>query len=284
MEEIRRHHLYPRLVELTRGEQKAEKIIADLPADERTITHALYVACHWHIRGQLDFSRTAEFEYNLSKTKRDRITSDGYYARYSATFDQCWQSVARDIAAYGLRVWRESGKIYLGYKHLPDIFISTEDIYSGKPYKKPEFNLTALQRKIVSVYGTPYQEEVIALRLLALLPQPIAEAISDCILGVMERRFILYYNPAMTYLSISAVEEEIRYTAYPTRVYPEHDAKKMVDKRAWEVVAARLIEEDRVTKERLEHEAKLRAERKALNGSSSEEELDHCVYGRDDGW
>lgn len=280
MDALRNHHLFPKLIELAGSEQKAEKIIAAIPPAKLTIWGALRDACYWHIRGRLDFPHACEILEKLSRSKPDGVIADGYYARYSATLDQCWEGVVRDVANYGLRIWRDDDKIYLGYMHLPRIHVSTPDIYSGRPFSVHalQFDLTELQRRAISAYGTPYQEEVITLRLLAQLPQPIAEAIEDCIRGVMERRFIKYFNPGLCYQGDDSVESEIIYTAHPARVYPSNEVRRMKDRRAWEEVAARLIEEERETQIRA-------ANTKYGRDDSSDEDFERpTIFGRDDGW
>lgn len=56
-------------------------------------------------------------------------------------------------------------------------------------------HLSDIYQKLIKKYLTPYVEEAYTLELLPrVLPQPIAEAITDCIMGVISRRIALYGN------------------------------------------------------------------------------------------
>jgi len=141
------------------------------------------------------------------------------------SFDQCWPGIVADLAALGITVTKGAGVVNFSYTHLPEINIAVEDYWSGYPFKRGRFD---------RAHNTPYQEEVIALRLIALLPQPIAEAITDCILAVGERRFKERYSPALCYTTEEAVRMELIYTKGTYFARAEVYSHEMVDKRHWE--------------------------------------------------
>ncbi len=285
--ELPKHHLYPRLVTALKLsawygksvdiEKEIIKLAKDIPADELTPARVLYHACYWHLSGLLEFSRADKIAGDLGELKQNGIGEDGYYVSYSVSFDQCWPGIVADMAAAGLDIRRECGIIYISYTYLPDVWISTQDKWTGTKYSKYaiDFDFGALQKKMIGKYETPYQEEVITLRLLAQLPQPIAEAIEDCIRGVMERRFVPYQTPGLWYQSVGALDAELHYTAYPSHLYIS--AGKIKNKSAWEETVNAEIADD----------AAMRARSAEYGRGDSDSDVDSgptCVFGGDDGW
>lgn len=268
MDKIRNEKLYPRLIEITGGVIKAKKLVDNIPLEELTITRALYDACGWKSSGLVELTHADKIAQRLQAAKQNGVDHDGYYIEYYVTFDQCWGGIVQDFADRGLTLTREDDKIRISYSHLPEISISRPNKYAGKKFKpRVDFDFTTLQRKIVGVYGTPFQEEVIALRLLMQLPQPIAEAISDCILGVMERRFIPYCSAGFIYKSKFAFQSELRFTAYPEYIIA---CDENVISRDWESIT----------------NAKIAAEQARRQAWKNVTESDDIVvedYG-DDGW
>ncbi len=277
MEEIRRHRLYPVLLSLASGKE-IEGYAFGIPPDELTIYGLLYAACNWRVYGVIDFIKTRSMVNELSKLVKDGINPNGYYAKYKVSFNQVWPAMVKDLARYDLYAERRGTEIRIGYKNLPEIYIDMPDRLTDRKYSSNavNFDLTSLQRKIVSQHGTPYPEEVIMLRELAKLPQPIAEAISDCVRGVMERRFVPYSSPAFAWRSYGATDREIELTAWPERIHVYDEYKRMPDRRNWEAVAARLVEDKRRA------QAKAAARRAE---ESSEEDLGCPGFIPDnDGW
>lgn len=295
MDQIRQHHLYPKLVALVSKfktddpKHKIEKIARDIPQDELTITRLLYHACSWCV-GTIKYKHAEKLYKKLSKAKLAKITSDGYLATYQVTYNQCWPGIVEDLARFGITAMLDDNQVHLSYTALPDINITVKWEWDNKPFRglfayetKINLNLNPLQAKLVGKYGTPYPEEVIALRFIALLPQPIAEAIADCIHGVIERRFVEYPAPALSYTSQHAFERELYYTAQPYDIYIPNGLH-MQDKRDWEAIVAPFIEkklaDDAAYKLR-------RANHQATHRDSSDDDFGPtCGYGHndDDGW
>ena len=133
------------------------------------------------------------------------------------TFDEWLSSI--NLTRYGMEVNRFGPyEVRFSYTHVPDIHVNMridsptyiKMLYYPDIEQPPQHRLI---EKMILKYGTPYPEEVVALRLIARLPQPIAEAISDCICAVMERRFILLSCPELPYVSRRAKYYEIECTA-----------------------------------------------------------------------
>jgi hypothetical protein len=297
METIRTHRLYPRLTELVTEAQIA-KMATRIPPVELTVYRLLYDACMWSHETSIRATNTMALYETLRAARTDGVDADGYIVKYEVGFDQCWPGVVKDLARLGITSVRKDALITLSYTHLPEI---SHVVYfaSGQTYKhglstydgvftrlSKDLELRELQKKIVGAHGTPYQEEVIALRLITLLlPQPIAEAIEDCIRGVMERRFIQYITPAMGYTSKLAYWRELYYTAYPARIDIGRDTP-MTDRRQWEAVVGPIIR-DKLAREAAAAEA--RRAREAVvcssDSSSSEEHIaTQSCWAADDGW
>ncbi len=99
-----------------------------------------------------------------------------------------------------------------------------------------------LYKKLVERYYTPFVEEVLIFRALAeILPQPIAEAIFDCIWGVIGRR--PYYEIRMIRTNREdAWRDEVCYTYYD--MYGEMpDQLGIPDAESWEAAAKMLYSE-----------------------------------------
>jgi hypothetical protein len=295
MDAIRAHRLYPRLVALItegvqsgKSEAKVAKMADGISPAELTIYRLLYDACYWRNEPDVASPNTTKLYYELNAVKPDGITPDGYIADYAVSMLQLWPACVKDLALAGIMAIRNDDTIVLSYTNLPEISIEIEYKLHGRRYISEHtysngftslmagLKLCELQKKMISAHGTPYPEEVVMLRAVALLPYPIAAAIEDCIRGVMERRFILYYAPPLCYTSYVAFKHELIYTAHPVRI-DIHRNLIVNDRRNWEATVAPLIEEVTVR-----NAAYAEMQR---NRNSSEDDLDsNSCWAPDDGW
>jgi hypothetical protein len=268
MDGLRKHRLYPLLAGLfmptsylyTSPEYLIGLLVKKIPPDELTVPRVLYEAC-WRGRLVVKSVNTVKMYELLRLARTESIDSDGYMIKYRVTFEQCWGGCVMDLARVGVTAVRNGDSIAVSYTHLPEISLVVkwpENAYSMKALAKhksfislvDDLGLYALQKKMVGMYATPYPEEVVMLRLIARLPQPIAESIEDCIRGVMERRFVEGISPALCYTSMAAVRAELRYTAYPVVINIKKKLR-IEDRRQWEAIVVPMVAEVKIEAEKI---------------------------------
>lgn len=101
-------------------------------------------------------------------------------------------------------------------------------------------HLEDMYKKLIKKYLTPYYEEAYTLDLISReLPQPIAEAITDCIMGVISRRVVLY-GCRVERIWQNAWEQEVRLTYIDMFGYWPPTSAKIPAADSWEAAAVEI--------------------------------------------
>lgn len=272
--------LRARLYRLGHTQHEIDTFLANDP--KNTVWRFAYDACGWRADFS-DFECIADYANKLKAARQDYVDADGYYVHFSPTFDQCWPAVMRKVSKYGVVISINADVVRMAYEHIPEIYIDMRNRWSGRVFDLRElrFDFTSLQCELVSQFGTPYQEEVIQLRVVAKLPQPIAEAIGDCIMAVIERRFMHWSVPQFCYSHKYAVAYEVACEAWPERVNAWYEVRNMSDWREWERTAAKLLQEIQKSRTKATQTRDTNTPPSAERSSVSDEDQ---IYEPDDGW
>lgn len=129
------------------------------------------------------------------------------------------------------------GRIKLSYIPLPHI-TSTSEVDSRE---RLTIGQGALSRKLIEKYLTPYIEEAYTLELLpTVLPQPIAEAIADCLMGVIARRAVYSWGLALAVNYVTAWDQEVILT-YRDMFKASPRVPKIPAADSWEAAAKKMM-------------------------------------------
>lgn len=103
-----------------------------------------------------------------------------FYADHHEMIKEWWYK------AYDLDEIKTDTGVIFKFNQIPEVIIilKKSDIILG-------LRQLRCSRELIKRFGTPHVDEILTLRLLPqILPQPIAEAIADCMHGVITRRII----------------------------------------------------------------------------------------------
>lgn len=171
---------------------------------------------------------------------------DNLYCRYKPNLEylapfiiDCYLKCGINAVIYCVGAHKEFGTITLSFVHLPHIthvisnLDTRNDMYLG---------INGLQQKLIETYLTPYVEEAYTLELLPqVLPQPIAEAIADCIMGVIARRRHNDGRPPLVADWQTAWDHEVILTYVDMFGTWPRDKRLIPAEDSWEATAKKMI-------------------------------------------
>ncbi len=135
---------------------------------------------------------------------------------------------------------KEIGTVTLSFIHMPDIK-NRFDIDMRVSY---ELECRPLHYKLIDKYLTPYVEEAYTIELLPkILPQPIAEAIMECIMGVIARR-IHWRNISKATLDWTKAWDQEVYLTYADMFGALPHSIRIPSANSWEAAAIRMSLDD----------------------------------------
>jgi hypothetical protein len=152
---------------------------------------------------------------NIIKSAENEIIKSGAYdkiCRCTPTIVHILPRLIDYFTGIGISIEYDGVTLKLWFTYASDI--SAVINVKNNPEKIADWCGGALYEELHTKYLTQYYEEVAALDLVKSLPPPIAEAISDCIWGVIARRlpYEQFNNDVHPWNSNEAWEQEVTHT------------------------------------------------------------------------
>jgi hypothetical protein len=210
--------------------------------------------------------------------------SRGLIIKYEPTIEYLIPAITAAFAGVGVSCEYANGIFSKWFTHLPEIRKKYK-ITPNSPIKQYENALSDLYHlyiKMARRYRTLHIDEILTLRLLPqILPQPIAEAVADCIHGVMDRRYMHRgYMNYYDWTNEGAFWNEVSITHYDMFGESEVTRASKPRQESWEACAIELHEERQDI-----IRAKMSTRKKSSSSSESSHDYERTsCWAGDDGW